>query len=179
MCACLCTLPGVKQEQESQGLVLTLVEPDARVKVEVVLRLRDLLAHAHPGEGRIISYSVSILYSVLLTACIRHRTGPSKVWDRCPVLSLDLLSQELRISLGCLLLSLFPAGTRDRVVAASVQVLLAPKGAAAGGPQAQLQAIVSKAVEGPYLLSDGSIETTQDALLRCVCESVVKGIRGG
>jgi len=31
-------------------LVLTLVEPDARVKVEVALRLRDLLAHAHPGE---------------------------------------------------------------------------------------------------------------------------------
>lgn len=51
MCACLCTLPGVKQEQKAQGLVLTLVEPDARVKVEVVLRLRDLLAHAHPGEG--------------------------------------------------------------------------------------------------------------------------------
>jgi hypothetical protein len=73
-------------------------------------------------------------------------------------------------------------GTRDRVVAASVRVLLAPKGAAAaaagGGLQAQLQAVVSKAVEGPYLLSDGSIQTTQDALLRCVCESVVKAIWG-
>lgn len=83
---------------------------------------------------------------------------------------------------GCLLLCcsrFLPAGTRDRVVAASVQVLLAPKGAAAGGLQAQLQAVVSKAVEGPYLLSDGSIETTQDALLRCVCESMVKAIRGG
>lgn len=42
------------QLQESQGLVLTLVEPDARVKVEVVLRLMDLLAHAHPGEGRLL-----------------------------------------------------------------------------------------------------------------------------
>lgn len=32
-------------------LVLTLVEPDvSRVKLEVGLRLRDLLAHAHPSE---------------------------------------------------------------------------------------------------------------------------------
>lgn len=36
---------------DGAGVVLTLVEPDARVKVEVVLRLRDLLAHAHPGKG--------------------------------------------------------------------------------------------------------------------------------
>lgn len=110
---------------------------------------------------------------------VRH--GPDPIWG---AFHLFLLSQELHISTWCLLLCcspVLPAGTRDRVVAASVHVLLAPnKGAAAAGAglQAQLQAVVSKAVEGPYLLSDGSIETTQDALLRCVCESVVKAIRG-
>lgn len=41
------------EEGDADGgavLMLTLVEPDHRVKVEVALRLRDMLAHAHPGE---------------------------------------------------------------------------------------------------------------------------------
>lgn len=36
-------------------LVLTVVEPDAKVKVEVALRLRDLLGHAHPGTHNKLS----------------------------------------------------------------------------------------------------------------------------
>jgi hypothetical protein len=43
---------GVGEGEADAGgvLVLTLVEPDARVKLEVQLNLRELLAHAHPGE---------------------------------------------------------------------------------------------------------------------------------
>jgi hypothetical protein len=37
-------------------LVLTVVEPDAKVKVEVALRLRDLLAHAHPGADHTLPF---------------------------------------------------------------------------------------------------------------------------
>jgi hypothetical protein len=53
-CAFCLYLAANNIKQASQGLVLTLVEPDARVKVEVVLRLQDLLAHAHPGEGALL-----------------------------------------------------------------------------------------------------------------------------
>lgn len=42
--------PGAGDVVDGGCLVLTLVEPDERVKVEVALRLRDLLAHAHPGK---------------------------------------------------------------------------------------------------------------------------------
>jgi hypothetical protein len=41
---------GVERGEGEGVLVLTLVEPDVRVKVEVALKLRELLAHAHPGE---------------------------------------------------------------------------------------------------------------------------------
>jgi hypothetical protein len=34
-------------------LMLTLVEPDQRVKVQVALRLSNMLAHAHPGATQL------------------------------------------------------------------------------------------------------------------------------
>lgn len=45
---------GVEGDDVGAVLMLTLVEPDQRVKVQVALNLRDMLAHAHPGARGIL-----------------------------------------------------------------------------------------------------------------------------
>lgn len=44
---------GIGGQEVGGVLMLTLVEPDRRVKVQVALRLSSILAHAHPGETQL------------------------------------------------------------------------------------------------------------------------------
>jgi hypothetical protein len=76
------------------------------------------------------------------------------------------------------------AGTRRRGLSPTVRVLLAPKEAAAGGLlQQRLQEQLDAAVQHPHhtvsAMPGGSIGMTEAAvLLRCVCATLVDGIKG-
>lgn len=91
------TSAGIAGLEVGAVLMLTLVEPDQRVKVQVALRLSNMLAHAHPGEPT-EHYNTVRWYSKVQYMCVAHNP---ELFISCVALSNSAARNALRPLLPC------------------------------------------------------------------------------
>lgn len=91
------TSAGIAGLEVGAVLMLTLVEPDQRVKVQVALRLSNMLAHAHPGEPT-EHYNTARWYSKVQYMCVAHNP---ELFISCVALSNSAARNAVRPLLPC------------------------------------------------------------------------------